>query len=238
MQAKPSLLIIEDEAPILRGLTDLFVFHGFNVDSEMHGQVGLEKALNSLKPNGTRYSCIILDVMLPVVSGLNICHTIRQESPEQAIMMLTAKHTEADIINGLTMGADDYLTKPFSNSELVLRIKALVRRSNWQPQDFTIRVNRDVNVCTKTLVGKSYKQEIRYTRKEVKLLAYLGQQKKPVSRQELLQHVWGYKTTAHIDTRSVDIHIAKLRKKIEKSPKEPAHLITVRGEGYQLFCNE
>lgn len=229
MTIKPKLLIVEDEPSILRGLTDLFVFHGFEVDSETDGQQGLNSALNS------QYSCIILDVMLPTMNGFEICNAIRQNSLSQPILMLTAKNTEQDIINGLTLGADDYLAKPFSTSELVLRVSALIRRSGWSGENHILTINDNVNVCTNTLVGHSYQKEVRYTRREVAILAYLAQKKSAVSRDELLREVWDYKSTEHIDTRTVDIHIAKIRKKIEQDPKSPKHLVTLRGEGYKLF---
>ena len=230
MSSKPSLLIVEDEPSILRGLTDLFVFHGFDVDSEMDGQRGLDRALAG------RYSCIILDVMLPSINGFDICNAIRQYSQSQPILMLTAKNAEEDIINGLTLGADDYLSKPFSTAELVLRVTALIRRSGLSGTDPTLVISDQVSLCTQKLTGVSHQQEVRYTRREVELLKYLNQQQKPVSRQELLRDVWGYKSTEHIDTRTVDIHIAKIRKKIEQDPKAPRYLVTMRGEGYQLFC--
>lgn len=231
MDTKPTLLIVEDEPSILRGLTDLFVFHGYGVESESDGQKGLERALNG------QYCCVLLDVMLPSLNGFDICNQLRQQSRTLPILMLTAKNSEQDIINGLTLGADDYVAKPFSTSELVLRVNALVRRSGWTGTDHTLVINNDVSVCTQTLMGKSYQQEIKYTRREVEILAYLQRQQQPVSRDALLREVWGYRTTSEIDTRTVDIHIAKLRKKIETDPKSPRHLVTHRGEGYQLFAS-
>ncbi|MCJ8319063.1 MAG: response regulator transcription factor [Colwellia sp.] len=229
MSMKPTLLIIEDEPSILRGLTDLFIFHGFNVDSETDGQRGLDRAL------ANQYHCIILDVMLPSIDGFQICDGIRQRSQTQPILMLTAKNSEQDIINGLTLGADDYLAKPFSTTELVLRVTALIRRSGLPSTDNKLIISDNVSICTQKLIGTSYQQEVRYTRREVAILSYLHQQKSPVSREELLKEVWGYKSTEHLDTRTVDIHIAKVRKKIESDPKSPQLLVTFRGEGYQLL---
>lgn len=232
MSQKPSILIVEDEPSILRGLTDLFVFHGFDVESRMDGKEGLEQALTG------RYDCVILDVMLPSMNGFDICNAIRQQSESQGILMLTAKNAEEDIINGLTLGADDYLAKPFSTSELVLRAKALVRRSSFQKLDGKIRINADVSICINSLTGVSYAQEQRYTSREVAILNYLRTKGIPVPRNELLKEIWGYKSTDDLDTRTVDIHIAKIRKKIEKDPKLPRCLVTHRGEGYQLFCEK
>ena len=150
--------------------------------------------------------------------------------------MLTAKNTEQDIIQGLTLGADDYLAKPFSTSELVLRVKALVRRASSQQLDGKLQINSEVKICTQSLTGLSYGQEHRFTSREVAILKYLNDKNTAVPRNELLKEIWGYKSTEHLDTRTVDIHIAKLRKKIEQDPKLPKNLVTHRGEGYQLFC--
>ena len=228
MSIKPKLLIVEDEPAILRGLTDLFIFHGYEVDSETDGQLGLSRALAG------QYACIILDVMLPSINGFEICNTLRQYSLTQPIMMLTAKNAEEDIINGLTLGADDYVAKPFSTSELVLRVNALVRRSGRTGADNTLVLSPHVSICMRTLMGTSYLQSMKYTRREVEILAYLQREQKPISRNELLREVWGYKEAKDIDTRTVDIHMAKIRKKIERNPKMPTHLVTHRGEGYQL----
>ena len=230
MSIKPKLLIVEDEPNILRGLTDLFTFHGYEVESESDGKKGLSQALDD------QYTCIILDVMLPSLNGFEICNALRQHSRTQPIMMLTAKNSEEDIINGLTLGADDYVAKPFSTSELVLRVNALIRRSGLTGIDNTLVLSAEVSICTQTLTGTSYQQEAKYTRREVEILSYLKRQNKPVSRDELLKEVWGYKNTSDIDTRTVDIHMAKIRKKIETNPKSPRHLVTHRGEGYQLYA--
>ena len=229
MSIKPKLLIVEDEPIILMGLTDLFVFHGYDVESESDGKKGLSRGLDG------QYACIILDVMLPSLNGFEICNALRQHSRSQPILMLTAKNSEEDIINGLTLGADDYVGKPFSTSELVLRVNALVRRSGWTGTDKTMVLSSEVSICMQTLTGSSYQQQTKYTRREVEVLAYLQRQHQPVSRDELLKQVWGYKTTSDIDTRTVDIHIAKIRKKIETDPKSPKYLVTHRGEGYQLY---
>ncbi|MCF2857597.1 response regulator transcription factor [Pseudoalteromonas sp. SMS1] len=229
MSIKPKLLIVEDEPSILRGLTDLFVFHGYDVESAADGKEGLDKGLEG------EYACILLDVMLPSMNGFDICNALRAHSRTQPIMMLTAKNAEEDIINALTLGADDYVAKPFSTSELVLRVSALVRRSGWTGEDNSIVLSNEVSICLQSLTGQSYQHETKYTRREAEILAYLHRKNSPVSRDELLKNVWGYKETRDIDTRTVDIHIAKIRKKIEVDPKTPKHLLTHRGEGYQLY---
>ncbi len=231
MATKPKLLIVEDEVTILRGLTDLFVFHGFSVESEQDGQLGLEAALKG------NFDCIILDVMLPSLDGFSICNAIREHSRDQAIVMLTAKSSEEDIINGLTLGADDYITKPFSVQELVLRIKTILRRSGWHEDGDKVTINDNFIIDTNNLTGEvSGKQQL-FTRREINILSYLNRHQRPVSRTELLKEVWGYKKATDIDTRTVDIHIAKLRKKIEDDVKTPTLLVTFRGEGYKLISN-
>ncbi|PAY01067.1 DNA-binding response regulator [Pseudoalteromonas sp. HM-SA03] len=231
MNLKPKLLIVEDEPAILRGLTDLFIFHGYEVHSESDGQHGLKRATEN------DYACVILDVMLPSMNGLDICNALRQSSPSQPILMLTAKSSEEDIINGLTLGADDYVAKPFSTTELVLRVNALVRRSGWIGIEQTLVLSPNIKINTQTLTGVLGTLETKFTRREIEILCYLHRQKHPVSRDELLKEVWGYKETRDIDTRTIDIHIAKLRKKIEPDAKSPQYLVTHRGAGYQLHAH-
>lgn len=225
---KAKLLIVEDEPKILRGLIDLFVFHGFEVDSESDGAKGLNRALNG------QYECIILDVMLPSMNGFDICNAIRQHSKSQPIIMLTAKSSEQDIINGLSLGADDYIAKPFSIQELVLRVKSILRRSGWSEDKTELCLGEGLTIDVENLTGKTSNGTIDFTRREVEILQLLNSRNTPVSRQTLLSQVWGYKISDVIDTRTVDIHIAKLRKKIEKDAKQPELLITFRGEGYKL----
>nr|MDC2854733.1 response regulator transcription factor [Ningiella sp. W23] len=157
------------------------------------------------------------------MNGFEICNAIRQQSQVQPILMLTAKNTEEDIINGLTLGADDYLAKPFSTSELVLRVTALIRRSGLSSTNNTLNISKHVSICMQKLTGTSHQKAMRYTRREVNILTYLNQQKAPVSRDELLREVWGYKSTDCLDTRTVDIHIAKIRKKLNATRR---HLST------------
>ena len=228
MSNKPKLLIVEDEAAILRGLIDIFTFHGFDVSSEQDGQKGLDSALTG------QFDCILLDVMLPSLDGFSICNAIRDVSREQAIIMLTAKNAEEDIITGLTLGADDYITKPFSVQELVLRVKTLLRRSKYNEPADTLTLGEQISIDCTHLTGKVYGQEQLFTRREIDILNYLSHHQRPVPRSELLERVWGYNKPGEIDTRTVDIHIAKLRKKIERKANDPQLLVTFRGEGYKL----
>lgn len=228
---KPKLLIIEDEAPILHGLIDVFVFHGYAVDSAMDGQEGLEKASSG------RYALILLDVMLPNVDGFTLCERIRQRDRDQPVIMLTAKSAEEDIINGLSLGADDYIAKPFSLRELILRVEAVLKRSRRLIQEKAmIEVGDGIKIDTVNLTQLHRAPPVLFTRREVEMLQYLQENaERPVSREELLENVWGYRQAEVLETRTVDIHIAKLRRKIEPEPKNPRFLITVRGEGYRLL---
>jgi two-component system response regulator RegX3 len=233
MRHKLTLLIIEDEPAILTGLVDVFVYHGYAVDAAQDGGSGLAQALAG------NYDLIILDIMLPTLDGFTICNAIRQQSREQPIIILTAKTTDEDIITGLALGADDYVAKPFSVRELVLRVEAVLRRSaKLRQHEAQLRIGAQLLIDTRNLTGTQAGKSdpLLFTRREIELLQYLKQhQDRPVSREELLAEVWGYAQATHLETRTVDIHIAKLRRKIEPNPKEPRCLVTIRGEGYKLM---
>jgi two-component system response regulator RegX3 len=149
--------------------------------------------------------------------------------------MLTAKTSDDEIIHGLKLGADDYVAKPFSIQQLVLRIEAVLRRSQVGIEQARIIRLGEIEIDTENLKGQNGNEEITFTRREIDVLAYLAQHPdRPISREELLLKVWGYARNLDIETRTVDIHIAKLRRKIEVDPKAPENLITVRGAGYRL----
>jgi two-component system response regulator RegX3 len=230
MSKRPRLLIVEDEEPIRVGLTDLFVFHGFEVESAATGPAGLALARSG------RFDMILLDLMLPGMDGLEVCERVRAADPEQPLILLTARGTDEDRILGLKLGADDYVTKPFSVAELVLRVQAVLRRSRSLAREAgTIRLG-DLEIDTRNLKGRRDGEEIGFTRREVEILRLLELNgDRPVSRDELLNKVWGYPKGSGIETRTVDIHVAKLRRKIEPDPEEPRYLVTVRGLGYRLL---
>jgi DNA-binding response OmpR family regulator len=234
MKRKLRLLIVEDEVAIRTGLIDVFVFHGYEVDSAADGREGLEKALSG------KFDLILLDVMLPSLNGFDICDQIRQRDRDQPIIMLTAKTAEEDIINGLRLGADDYIAKPFSVAELALRVEAVLRRSQaGVAQRDHIHLNGNIEIDTRNLSGRRGEEEFSFTRREMEILNYLNANDgRPVAREELLAKVWGYAKNLNIETRTVDIHIAKLRRKIELDPKQPRNLVTVRGAGYRLMVLE
>lgn len=232
MPMRPArILIIEDENAIRTGLADALVYHGFEVASEAEGRSGLDRALSG------KFDLILLDIMLPGVDGFAICNEIRKVDRRQPIIMLTAKSSDEDIITGLSLGADDYVAKPFSVAQLILRIKAVLRRASIGVEsDRIVEIGDAVRVDLENLLGHNGDGDIAFTRREADLLRYLhANSDRPVSRDELLNKVWGYDRSADIETRTVDIHIAKLRRKIEPDPKTPRFLVTIRGAGYRLL---
>jgi len=232
MNRQIRILVVEDEEAIRTGLIDVLVFHGYETDSAATGPAGLEKALT-----GT-FDLVLLDIMLPGMDGYEICDRIRSKDRNQPIIMLTAKTSDEEIVQGLKLGADDYVPKPFSIQQLVLRIEAVLRRSQvGQELARTLSIG-DIEIDTENLCGLNGSDEIVFTKREIEVLSYLAQNAdRPVSREELLSKVWGYARNLDIETRTVDIHVAKLRRKIEADPKEPQKLVTVRGAGYRLMVD-
>jgi len=231
MNKKIRILIVEDEVAIREGLIDVFIYHGYDVDFSGDGALGLEKALTG------QYDLIVLDVMLPNLNGFEICNQIREQDREQAIIMLTAKSNDEDIIEGLSLGADDYIAKPFSVAQLVLRVQAVLRRTRGVvEQGQQIQLADDVVIDCQNLSGIRGTETLSFTRREIEILQFLNaNSQRPVSRGELLHKVWGYANNIELETRTVDIHIAKLRRKIERDPTQPNFLTTVRGAGYRLL---
>jgi two-component system response regulator RegX3 len=231
MRRKMRILIVEDEAAIRAGLADVLVYHGFEVDCAADGRDGLDKAL------GGAFDMVLLDVMLPGMNGFDVCERIRERDRDQPVIMLTAKTDDEDIIHGLALGADDYVSKPFSVAQLVLRVKAVLRRARAAPGSARlIRLGEDIEIDTQNLSGRRGDESLSFTRREMEVLQYLDANAgRPVPREELLAKVWGYARTLGIETRTVDIHIAKLRRKLESIPAQPCHLVTVRGAGYRLL---
>jgi two-component system alkaline phosphatase synthesis response regulator PhoP len=230
MKGKLRLLVVEDEPAIRAGLVDVFVYHGFDVESAATGSEGLQKSLS-----GT-FDLILLDVMLPGIDGFDICNRIRAQDRDQPIIMLTARSSDEEIIRGLSLGADDYVAKPFSVAQLVLRVQAVLRRVRpLADAAERIRIGGHLEIDAPNLAGTLNGEPVAFTRREIEILRYLRDHAgRPVPREELLNKVWGYARTAELETRTVDIHIAKLRRKIEPDPARPAYLLTVRGAGYRL----
>lgn len=223
------ILIIEDEIAIAEGLVDLCELNGYQVKHAADGETGLAEALT-----GT-YGLILLDLMLPGIDGFTVCDKVREQDKNIPIIILSAKNSDEDIINGLKYGADDYIPKPFSVPMLLARIEAVLRRSSQTLESEGKLVAGNLRVNFREYAGSRGKEELSFTRKEIEILEYLWNNRdRAVPRSELLKKVWGYENADSVDTRTVDIHITKLRKKIEDEPSHPKLLVTFRGEGYQM----
>lgn len=233
MNDKARILIVEDEVAIRTGLVDVFTYHGYETADASEGREALRMALSG------RFDLVLLDVMLPGLDGFQICQKVREHLPDQPVIMLTAKTRDEDIVQGLSLGADDYIAKPFSVTQLVLRVQAVLRRTRQHaPADRYINLGDGLQLDVLNLSGTCEGGRLAFTRREMEVLSYLyANSDRPVSREELLSGVWGYARELDIETRTVDIHIAKLRRKIEPNPKAPRHLLTVRGAGYRLVVD-
>ncbi|MBI3313687.1 MAG: response regulator [Candidatus Omnitrophica bacterium] len=225
--AKETVLVIEDEKNILELVKYNLEEAGFQVLTAQHGDTGLELARKQ------KASLIVLDLMLPETDGLEICKTLKQNEKTSAIpiIMLTAKSEETDKIIGLELGADDYLTKPFSPRELVARVRAVLRRSKEKPKEKILKAGL-LEIDTAKHVVTFKKKTVELTSKEYDLLKTLMEaQGRALSREHLLDQVWGYDQSLHIETRTVDMHIGSLRKKIGN---EAERIITVKNVGYRF----
>lgn len=226
-EAKTRILVVEDDTAILGGLVDLLVFHGYEVEGVEDGELGLERALEGC------FELVLLDVMLPGMDGFSVCEAIRKRRPSQAVLMLTAKGSEEDVVRGLKTGADDYVTKPFSIGELLARVEALLRRVGKPGGQERLALG-GVVFDSAALTVSDGSNSVDLTRREMDIILHLHA-KAPaiVSRQELLAQVWGY-GDADIETRTVDSHVVKLRRKLEQLADDLQFIVTVRGEGYRL----
>jgi two-component system response regulator RegX3 len=224
---KAAILVVEDDMSILNGLLDVLVFNGYEATGVEDGGEGLRKGLEE------RYDLIILDVMLPTLDGFSICKEIRKKKPDQGIIMLTAKGSEDDIVVGFKAGADDYVSKPFSLRELMVRVEAVLRRSGKNVGDEQL-LFRGIFFDGKTLAASCGESSAELTRREMDIILYLHRHRdRIVSKKELLKEVWNYADTS-IETRTVDIHILKLRKKMTSLSEDTPFIRTIRGEGYRL----
>lgn len=224
---KARILVVEDDPALLRGLVDVLVYNGYAVKDADDGGQGLDAGLSE------PFDLILLDVMLPTLDGFSICKEIREKKPDQGIIIITAKGAEDDIVTGFNAGADDYISKPFSLREVMVRVEAVLRRTGKNPGDTEIRY-RDIFFDGKNLIAQSGTRTVELTRKEMDIIAFLYRHRdRIVSKKELLTEVWQY-ADADIETRTVDIHILKLRKKIAHLIGDAPLITTIRGEGYRL----
>lgn len=222
------ILIIEDEESILMALEDNLKLEGYDVSSAKDGELGLSMA----EEQG--YDIIILDIMLPKMDGFEICKQLRQEGITTPILMLTAKGQEIDKILGLELGADDYVTKPYSPRELLARVKALLRRAKQTEQEIGLYIFGDVEIDFIKYEARKKGKPIYLTALEFDLLHFLIKFKGQVkSRDSILDEVWGAEVYVH--PRTVDKHIADLRKKIEDDPPNPKYIIGIRSVGYKFM---
>jgi two-component system, OmpR family, alkaline phosphatase synthesis response regulator PhoP len=223
-----NILFVEDEEALRMTVGDRLRSEGYAVDYALNGDEAFEKA--TLLP----FDLILLDVMLPRKSGFLVCRDIRRAGLITPILMLTARSQTADKVNGLKIGADDYVTKPFDMLELIARVEALLRRAPNKP------ANRDgvfqFGACRVDLIGTEATRDgraVTLSAREFQLLRYfLEHRGATLSREELLKQVWGY--SANIYTRTVDVHVASLRQKLENDPKQPKFILTVQGLGYKF----
>lgn len=222
-----TILVIEDDISILRGLKDNLEFEGYAVQSETNGEIGLKLALEK------KTDLILLDIMLPGMNGYEICRKVKKEKPELPIIMITARGSEMDKVSGLDIGADDYVTKPFSIPELMARIRAVIRRTATGPD-----IPDEYHFGSIKLDFKKFKafrdnKEIQMSSKEFAIMKYFIQHEgEAVHRHDLLNEVWGYEALP--TTRTIDNFILDLRKKLEENQSKPKYIESVRDIGYRF----
>ena len=222
------ILIIEDEKNMVEGLRFNLEARDYVVMYALDGETGLKKAAAD-PPD-----LVILDLMLPGINGYEVCTKLKETRPDLPIVMLTAKSQEADIITGLDLGADDYITKPFSVLELLARINALLRRTNQLSALPEVFRDGDLEIDFVKYQARKKGRLLSLSPREFEILRYFLERKgEVVSRDDLLNHVWGYESFPF--TRTIDAHIASLRKKIEEQPDRPALVVTIHGKGYKFL---
>jgi two-component system, OmpR family, alkaline phosphatase synthesis response regulator PhoP len=228
MTVSPRVLLIEDEPGLRLTLSDRLMNDGYAVDTAADGEAGLSHASTGA------YDLIVLDVMLPRMNGFDVCREVRQRGVTTPILMLTARGQVVDRVVGLKLGADDYLTKPFETIELMARLEALLRRTQAgaQPGGDIYRFG-DVVVDFRRAEVSRAGQLVDLSAREFKLLRHFIEHRgATISREELLSQVWGYDEMPL--TRTVDVHVAGLRQKIEANPKNPEYVLTIHGLGYKF----
>ncbi|MBN2326764.1 MAG: response regulator transcription factor [Candidatus Omnitrophica bacterium] len=222
------ILIIEDEPDMRRGLQDNLEFEDYEIAATGNGSEGLRMAQKE------HFDLILLDLMLPGMDGMEVCRKLKESGSSTPIIMLTARGSESDKVEGLLTGADDYITKPFSLKELLARIKVILRRT--EPMGGSLRdyAFSDVKINFEKYESCKGNLELDLSPREFEILRlFIEREGETVSREEFLKEVWGY--TSFPQTRTVDNHIAKLRQKIEDDPDHPKHIITVHRMGYKFL---
>ena len=220
---KSKILVVEDERSIREGLVDLLAFKGYAPVAACDGAEGQKKIQEE------RFSVMVLDVMLPYVDGFSLCAQARAQQPSAGIILLTAKSQEEDIVRGFEAGCDDYITKPFSLKQFLLRLAALERRIELPQQTSSLKFSPE-------LLKITYQdQSLEVSKRDMEVLCYLhNRQDRIVGREELLRDIWGYKRAEDVQTRCVDMHITKLRRKIRVLLPSFELIHTVRGAGYRM----
>jgi DNA-binding response OmpR family regulator len=222
----PRILIVDDEPEIVRGIEDNLRFEGYQTLAATNGETGLALACQEAP------DLILLDIMMPRVSGWDVCRELRRRGIDVPVIMLTARAEEADRVRGLELGADDYITKPFSVRELMARVHAVLRRPGPRRKAALLAFG-DVRIHIQARQVFKGGREVPMTRKEFDLLVYLVEHRgEIVTRERLLDQVWGYERFP--TTRTVDTHILRLRRKFEVDPDCPAFILTVHGQGYRF----
>ncbi len=226
MGDKPRILVVEDEANIREGVCDVLAFHGYAPEAVADGESGLARALSE------EYALLILDVMLPGMNGLDVCSKVRAGQREVPILMLTAKGSEDDVVEGFRVGADDYVCKPFSVRELSARVKALLKRSGALSEQAAFSVGCWTVDASRNQASRQGEAVELSPRESAILVLLCSERGRIVSRRRLLSQVWKLNNSEQIETRTVDMHVAKLRKKLDRDGSSPIE--TVRGQGYRL----
>lgn len=228
MHLEKKILLVDDEPEMIRGLKYNLEFDGYSVDVARDGIEGLEKIL------AHSYDLIILDVMMPGKSGFDVCKECRANHINTPIILLTAKGEEIDKVLGLELGADDYITKPFSLRELLARIKAVLRRTVKSDEACSNRIQvGKLSVDLKTFEADSGGQVVKMSSREIEVLEFLFKNRnQSVDRYDIMSSLW--ETNSDVTTRTIDNYIVKLRQKIEENPSNPKYIVTIHGKGYKL----
>ncbi len=232
--SKPIILVIEDDASIRRGIVDALGFQGYETLEAGDGETGLELGLSA------SWDLLLLDLVLPRLSGLEILEQVRQGRPSLPVIILTARGDEDDRVRGLKLGADDYVVKPFSVKELLARVEAVLRRTPGRPLDLAeVAIPEGVADFARCEVRFNNGDRCELSERELELLRYLAVNAgRAVSRDEIMARIWKLNPRAILGTRTIDMHVARLREKLRDDPASPRIIITVRGKGYMFARGE